>query len=82
MEEEVKQQPPQIVQQHIDIDENDQNLDMLVGGMAGGGDQMGYGNGQGEQAKKKKGKKKKKKARNNIEVIDDMGQQAEPPIIE
>ena len=47
-----------------------------------GGDQMGYGNGQSEQAKRKKGKKKKKKARNNIEVIDDMGQQAEPPIRE
>ena len=47
-----------------------------------GGDQMGYCNGQSEQAKRKKGKKKKKKARNNIDVIDDMGQQAEPPIVE
>ncbi len=36
MEEEVKQLPPHLMQAaHIDIDENDQNLDMLVGGMAG-----------------------------------------------
>ena len=54
---------------------------MLVGGKPGG-DQMGYGNGQSEQAKRKKGKKKKKKVRNNIEVIDDMAQLADPPIIE
>ena len=59
--------------QHIDIDENDQNLDMLVGGMAGA-DAMAFGDGV-EQPKKKKGKKKKKKTKTTIEVVDDIGAQ-------
>lgn len=63
-------------------DEDNINMDMLVGG--GGPMNMGENNGFGEQQPKKKKTKKKKRAKRNnpIEIIDDLNTPDVPVVLD